>query len=143
MAKTADQIASKWVNSMQNASTAAIQGVAAVTENPMEKAAAAQDRYQSGVAKAVANGKYADGCRSVSLSAWQQAFKTKGAPRMAEGAVAAKPMVTAFHQQHQVVAQQSSDEAARARADGSMDGRARMNRNYDLMSGFRFQKPRR
>lgn len=141
--KTGATIAKKWVASMQSAGTTAAAGAQAVTENPMEKAAAAQDRYAAGVARAAADGRYADGCRTVSLQSWQQAFIKKGAPRMAEGAAQAQSAVAAFHDWHQPIADASSAECAAGKADGTMDGRARMLKNYENLKGKRYPKARR
>lgn len=141
--KNAAAIAKKWVSGMQNATTAMQDGVKSVTDNPMEKAAAASDRYVAGVQKAANDGSYADGCRSVSLEAWRQAYLKKGVTRVSDGATQAQGTVEAFHAQHQPVADQSSAECAAAKADGSMDGKARMLHNYEKMKGFRFAKPRK
>jgi hypothetical protein len=141
--KNGATIAKKWVGSMQSAGTTAAAGAQSVTENPMEKAAAAQDRYAAGAARAAAENRYADGCRTVSLQAWQQAFIKKGAPRMAEGASQAQAAVAAFHDWHQPICDQSRAECAAGRADGTMDGRARMLKNYENLKGKRYPKSRR
>lgn len=94
--KSPDQVARKWASRLGQASEAIKQGVQATTVNPAERAAAAQDRYVSGVQRAVATGKYQRGLRRVSLQSWQDAMINKGLPRVASGATAALPKVTAF-----------------------------------------------
>lgn len=141
--KTGASIAKNWLTGIQNNTQKASAAVDAMTVNPMDLAAQAQDRYASGVAKAARDGTFAAGCRSVSAQAWKTAYKTKGVPRMAEGAAQSQSVVAAFHDQHQPVAQASSDMCAAAKAAGTMDGKARMLANFDNMSAFKFQRPQR
>ncbi len=96
---TAAQAADKWKRRLQ-ASTEDIRiGVTAVTEAPTELAAQAADKYLAGVQAAVATGKYQRGLRRVSLQDWKDATLGKGLQRIASGAEAAVPKVTAFMQQ--------------------------------------------
>lgn len=141
--KTGAAIAKSWLQGIQNNTQKAAAAVDAMTVNPMELAAAAQDRYAAGVAKAAREGKFAAGCRSVSGQAWKTAYKTKGVPRMAEGAAQAMGLTAAFHDQHQPVAAASSEMCAAAKAAGTMDGKARMLANFDNMSAFKFVRPQR
>lgn len=141
MAKTAQQIREKWQRSMNAAQKSMADGVDAMTENPMELAAAAQDRYARGVQEAVESGKFRDGCLSVSPQTWKDRYKKKGIPRVAEGVAQAAAVVDAFHAWHQPICEAAKSEARNMRAQGA-DGRAIMNANYDRMKGLRFQRPR-
>lgn len=87
---TAQQATQKWLNSMGRASDAYKNGVMAVTESPTAKAAAASDRYISGVQRAVESGKFQNSLQRVTLQSWQQSASNKGAARLASGAAAAQ-----------------------------------------------------
>jgi hypothetical protein len=140
MAKSGAQIAKKWASNTVNAGQAYEDGIRAVQNNPMEAAANAGDRMLAGVRKSIESGKHAANCRAVSKGRWQDAAIKKGRPRIADGVAQASPMVTAFHDQHQPIAEASSAEAKQAKANG-VSGKERMMANYDRMSNFRFQRP--
>lgn len=115
-------------------------GVMAVTESPMEKAAAAADRYADGVRRAVEEGRYQEGLRSVSLGDWQRLTAEKGSQRIAQGVKEAMPKMQAFLAQLLPYAAQVSKEV-QGMAKGSLqDSAARMLKNMELMSQFRFRK---
>lgn len=90
MQKSAEQIAAKWAERLGAATTQITQGVQAVTQSPMEKAAARAQAYLEGVQRAVSSGKYADNLRAVSLSDWKNAMINKGIPIIAQRAQQAK-----------------------------------------------------
>ena len=93
---TPDQLATNWKNGMTNAVTKIQDGVSRVTDSPMQKAAAAQDRYLAGVNKAVQSGRFANALNAVDLNTWKNVTKQKVGERLAGGATAAVPKVTAF-----------------------------------------------
>jgi hypothetical protein len=66
-------------------------GVLAVTQAPTAKAATpeALQRYQDGVMQSVTSGRRAQALNAVNLGDWQAAATTKGAPRLASGAMGA------------------------------------------------------
>jgi len=92
-------ISDRWARGMSGAAETMRQGVNAVTTAPTEKAAAAADRYAEGVQRAVSSGKFQAGLRRVGLSDWQRAMAEKGIPRVASGAVSAKPKMESFMSQ--------------------------------------------
>lgn len=139
--KNPANIRENWQRSMNNAGTKMAQGVDAVTENPMERAAQAEDRWAAGVQRAREEGRFREGCSSVSLSTWKERYKKKGLSRIAEGVASAAGLVEAFHAQHQPICEAAHEEARAMKAAGA-DGRARMLANFDRMSNFRFQRPR-
>lgn len=94
--KNAAEVARKWSRNLAQAGESIKAGVQAVTENPAEKAAARADAYAAGVQRAVAEGRFQRGLRRVTLADWQNAMLTKGVQRVAAGASAATPKVTAF-----------------------------------------------
>ena len=100
MAKTVDQMVASWKSAMASPQTSQnyTNGINGVTDSPMAKAAAAQDRYQAGVIQSVASGKFASSLNAVPLSVYKQNAINKGAPRLASGAAAAVPKVTAHFQ---------------------------------------------
>lgn len=98
MGMNAQQIAAKWAANLAASTASITAGVDAVTENPAQKAIAAIPQYQAGVLAAVANGKVAAGLGRVTLESWKTAMKTKGIPRVAQGAQAAIGKVQAFQQ---------------------------------------------
>lgn len=82
---TATQIADKWGQNLTN-SVANIQaGIDAVTESPMEKAAANQDKMLQNLTKSVQNGTWAKRLRETPLANWKQVTKTKVATNLASG----------------------------------------------------------
>ncbi len=91
--------AAKWASNLSNATNAIKLGVQGVTTNPAQKAAAAVDQWAQGVQRAVANGSFVRGLSRVSLQDWQNAMLSKGVPRIATGAVAAKQKMTDFMSQ--------------------------------------------
>lgn len=84
--KTARSVAEKWVRGMQNAGQSMKDGVAAVTEAPGAKAAAAADLYLQRVRESVENRKFQDNVGAVSLEEWRKAYLEKGVGRVGEGA---------------------------------------------------------
>lgn len=97
--QTPEEVASKWAERLGASVNQIRAGVQRVTEAPTAKAAAAADLYVQGVQRAVQEQRFQDGCRAVSLQAWQQATIDKGLVRVADGAAKAKPKMAAFQRQ--------------------------------------------
>ena len=91
------QAADKQVRNLSGSTAQIRDGVNAVTESPMEKAAANEAGYLAGVQRAVESGKWAASLRRVDLATWKKNFLEKGIPRIASGAQAAKPKLVAFY----------------------------------------------
>lgn len=91
----AQEVTTKWLNSMQRAGDNYRQGVMAVQEAPTARAAAAVDRFVQGVQRAVDDGTWQRGLNRVSLQQWQRSAVDKGATRIATGALAAKDKMQA------------------------------------------------
>lgn len=96
MPKTPSQAASKWARNLAGAQQTIADGVRNVTEAPTEKAARESQRYVDGVTRAVQEGRWQDGLRSVSLEDWRQAMLSKGVSRIGQGAQAAQSKFEAF-----------------------------------------------
>ena len=88
---TPAEISEKWERRATAAIPDAIAGVDRVTESPMEKAAAAEDKMLAGVTAAVSSGKWANSLKNVPLDQWKTTTKEKMGQRMAGGISAAKP----------------------------------------------------
>lgn len=82
---TAQQAATKWERQLRGAGDSIREGVQAVTEDPMKKAAAQKQRYIDGVTAAVNSGKWERGLNRVTLEDWKRALIEKGIPRMQQG----------------------------------------------------------
>ena len=74
-------------------------GIARVTVNPCELAAAKQDKMLQNLTAAVQSGKWADGLKRVSLEQWKKRATEIGVARIASGIAAAKDKVIAFAEQ--------------------------------------------
>lgn len=96
MPKTPQQAAQMWADKMATSGDKYKAGIDAVTENPADKAAAAQDRWIAGVQQSASNGKWRRGLAKSTLSSWKDKAKTKGADRLASGARDAKPKMEKF-----------------------------------------------
>lgn len=84
-------------------------GVNAVTESPMEKAAARKDAWMEGVRRAFNSGKYENNLRAVSLNDWKQAMLKKGVPNMQNGYQQGKAKFQRFMTEWLPYAQQISE----------------------------------
>jgi len=71
-------------------------GVNAVTESPMEKAAAAQDKMLMRLTERINDGTWAARLKSVSLGDWKKAMLDKGVGRIAAGIDGASAKVEKF-----------------------------------------------
>lgn len=94
--QSAQQIAEKWSRNLGASTQAIREGVQSVTVNPMARAAERVDAYVAGIQRAVADGKYQDGLRRVSLEQWKDAMLEKGLSRVGTGASQAMPKFADF-----------------------------------------------
>lgn len=140
--KTASVIAAKWARAMQGSTQSMKDGIAAVTESPMEKAAAAQDLWMEGVRKARESGKYAENLRAVPLESWKRAMLQKGVGRVSAGVTEALPIMEDFLSQLLPVAEASKRDIATMPKGTLEDSKARMIRNMENMSRFQFKRRR-
>ena len=84
-----DQLAANWANNLAAANARMQAGAQAVTVSPGQAAAAQQGVWLANTT-AAAN-RWAQNVAAVTTAQWQQAFITKGLPRVATGAQAAQP----------------------------------------------------
>lgn len=71
-------------------------GIEKVTDSPMVKAAAKEQKMVTNLQSSVASGKWRNGLNRVSLQQWKDAAINKGLNRIAAGVDGAKDKVTAF-----------------------------------------------
>lgn len=91
--KTAAQVAQKWSTNLSAATPQMTAGVQGVQTSPTQLAAANPGAYLAGVQNAVNSGKWQAKLNSVSLGTWQQAYITKGIPRVQQAATTDKQKV--------------------------------------------------
>lgn len=106
----AQQVVQRWADRGSASGDTVRAGVNAVTESPMEKAAAAKDRWLQGVQRAAQNGKYENNLRAVSLQDWKTAMLNKGIPNMQNGYAQGKAKFQRFMNAFLPFARQVSDE---------------------------------
>ena len=90
----AAEAAQKHATNLKNSIDEIRRGVNAVTENPMEKAAAAKDKWVAGIRDSA--DKWAARVSAVTTEEWKASMLSKGVNRIAEGVDAAIPKTTAF-----------------------------------------------
>jgi hypothetical protein len=93
---TPQQAADKWARRTSGAVQDYSAGISRVSVSPMEVAAEYPERYQDGVNRAVAEGRYQSGLRRVSLQGWKDAAVNKGAQRIPGGVQAAQGKMQSF-----------------------------------------------
>lgn len=91
-----DQVTKRYLDGMTSGATKQkyIDGIDAVTESPMEKAALAEDLFLARVEESVRSGKRAAKLRATPLSRWKENAKKK-ADRLTSGAAAAVDKIRA------------------------------------------------
>lgn len=89
--------AKKWKDRLSGATQDVIDGINRVTESPMQKSAAAEDKWFQNIQKAHTSGKRKRALLNVSLETWKNQAATVGAPRIASGASAAEGKVAKFY----------------------------------------------
>lgn len=93
---TPSEYGAKWSQNLQNAQTSIQRGIERVSESPMEKAVAKQNKLVQNFNAAVQSGKWAANTKAVTLADWKQAALTKGLPRIGQGAMAAQNKMASF-----------------------------------------------
>lgn len=92
----AAEIAEKWRRRAEAAATDYQKGTERVSESPTEKAAAKIVKFKANLIKAIDDGKWEKGLKSVSLSDWKAAVAAKGVPNYATGIRASETKMETF-----------------------------------------------
>jgi len=87
----------KWKNRLTSAVPDVKAGIDRVTESPMVKAAAKEDKWFAGLQRAKSEGRFKRGLLNVSLEEWKAKARDVGADRIPAGAAAAQAKQTAFY----------------------------------------------
>lgn len=133
---TAQEFADRWASGLANATERIRAGVQRTTKNPMERAVEAQEKMRIRWLESVNNGHWRYQITKVSMDDWKRAMLTKGVPRVAEGANAAKPKVQAFARDllaYEAQIKQRLDAMPKITPE---DSRARMNFWFDQMRAY-------
>lgn len=96
MAKSPQAVAEKWARRTAASTQDIIDGVNQVRVNPAESAIAKKAKLVANFNAAVTDGRWERGLRRTTLDSWKQSMIQKGAPRVAQGADAAKGKMTSF-----------------------------------------------
>lgn len=134
---TPQEAARRWAANTKAAKKSYEAGIRAVTSSPMEKAASKAQQYADGVARAVSEGRYQAGLRSVSIQQWQDAALGKGLARLDSGVTAAEPKMLAFQSEVLPFIQQVQNTVRNMPNNTEEERDQRMLANARLMRGFR------
>src|SRR5574341_122872 len=96
MPKDPVQSADKWARNLANAQPDIIAGIDRVRESPGVAAVRQKAKMVQNWNASVVDGTWEQNTGAVTLSSWQNDFKTKGVPRIAPGAQAAKGKMADF-----------------------------------------------
>lgn len=132
-------VAERWKKNLSAATAAMKEGVLAVTVSPTQKAAAKADKYLAGIQEAVSTGKWQAALQAVSLGSWQDKMINVGLPRVASGAAAAMPKMTAFLDALLPYTERVKQQVDQMPDQTPEDRKARMLRTFDLMSAFKYR----
>lgn len=115
------------------------EGIAAVTVSPGVKAAEQMDKLVQNFLASVSDGSMEAALRGVDLEQWKQ-NALAGVSRIGPGMERKRAVIEQFHaalQDYQLGYTQQIDQMPSTNIE---DSRARMNRNFDEMSKFKFRK---
>lgn len=93
---TPQQAAARWKQNFAASGQKLMDGVNAVTINPMEQAANRGDAMLAGIQASVMSGKWAASLRGTSLQGWKDSMKNKTVPRLQSGAASGESKMANF-----------------------------------------------
>lgn len=135
-AKNAQKVAAKWKERLSNATEEMTDGVRAVTVAPGVQAAAKQETMKARLMEAITSGKWARNVQKKSLSEWQADMINVGIPRVSQGAAEKIGKVEKFMTKFLPFVEGVSKQIKAMPNATKADRKARMNKNFDLMSEF-------
>lgn len=133
--RTPQQVADSWASNMAAASQKITDGINAVTESPMAKAAQNLDKYLTSTQNAVTSGKMARALNNTSLATWKTNFLAK-VSRIGSGAQAAKPKFQQFLSSWLPYVQQVRQQVKSMPSTTPQDRIQRMVANAQMLSQF-------
>ena len=134
---TGSEGAAKWVKNMLSNKESARRGVENVKESPTKKAAEAVDRYASGCAEAASSGRFAAGCRAVSLEDWKSAYLDKGLKNLDNGVKAAESKMAKFLDKFLPYIKEKAKTIQGMAKGTRADAMARIEANLDALEDFK------
>lgn len=137
MSYNPDRANEKWVKGMTGAGESYKQGIQDTKVNPMEKAAAMDEKYLRKVQESVTSGKRAKGLARVPFSKWKELAASKGAARLGTGAQAAKDKTRAFHAEWSRHLTDLESKLALVPKTDDAAAKERMNINFDHAKTFK------
>ena len=135
--QTSADIAAAWSRGLLNAKAKIQSGVNAVTVAPTQKAAAAVDKYLSGVQDAVSSGRYVKRLQAVSLQDWKDSIINKGMKNLDNGVRQGETKVTKFMDQYMPFIRQVSARIQSMDSGGRSNAMARIEANLDALEQFK------
>ena len=117
--RTPQQIAAAWKKNLGSATESIKQGVQAVQESPMEKAAAAQDLMRSQIIESIDSGRWAANTRAVPLTSWKSAMLGKGLQNLQSGLADGETKTAAYQTMAAPIFDQAHQAAAAILKDGT------------------------
>ena len=87
--KSPQEITSNWKQGMKNNVTKMQNGIRALTENPMQKAAEKAEKMKMNLVKSIDDGRWQRGLQSVDFGQWKETTAKKIGERVATGVEAA------------------------------------------------------
>lgn len=131
------KVAQKWSERLGMSQAEMEAGIAALTEAPSQGAIRMKEKMRMKLLEALNSGKWEEALQAFTLTAYQQAMRTKGIPHAIEGATTGKPKMQAFLSEFLPFAEQVSQEVQAMPAATEADMRARMMANFDRMKTFK------
>lgn len=113
------EIAAQWKKNLGASVDKIKKKVSAITESPMEKAAAQKDLMRQRILEAIDSGEWENALRGVSLSQWKQAVTGKGMLNLQAGLADGESKVAQFQQMAAPVFDQAKQAAAAIPKDGT------------------------
>lgn len=116
---TPSEIAAQWKKSLGASTDKIKKKVQAVTESPMEKAAAQQDLMRTQMLEAIDSGRWAANLRATPLQSWKNSVIGKGLQNLQAGLADGENKVVQFQTMAAPVFDQARQAAAAIQKDGT------------------------
>lgn len=130
-------VAAAWSRGLLAAKSKIIAGVNAVTVAPTQKAAAAVDKYLSGVQEAVNSGRYVKRLQAVTLADWKDSLINKGMKNLDNGVRQGENKVVKFMDQYLPFIRQASARIQQMPSGGRANAMDRVSANLDALAQFK------